>query len=95
MEKSKLIEEGERILGCVKQVPGFGLFGNTKFPENALDEDNYRALFIWQKQVCAYLSENGLKTISVEANRINCFCNTVKNGVDRNAILQLIDLLKV
>ena len=95
MEKSKLIEEGERILGCVKQVPGLGLFGNTKFPENALDEDNYRALFIWQKQVCAYLSENGLITIVDQANRIDCFSNTVKNGVDRDAICQLIDLLKV
>lgn len=92
MEKSQLIEEGEKILGCIKQVP---VLGNTKFPENALDDENHRALYVWEKQVCIYLSEHAPKMIFEEASRIDCFNDhMVKNGVDRQAICQLIDLLK-
>ncbi len=71
MGKAQFFEEGERILGCIKQVPG--IFGTNKFPENALDEDNIRALNVWEKQVCLFLSENGPKLVFEEAKRIDCF----------------------
>lgn len=92
MEKVQLIEEGERILGCIKQV---SVLGNKRFPENTLDEENYRALNVWEKQVCIYLSEHAPEFVFEEAKRIDCFNNQiVKYGVDRQAICQMLDLLK-
>ncbi len=92
MEIAELLKEGERILGCIKQVP---VLGNNRFPEATLDEENYRALSVWEKQVCIYLSENAPNMIFEEAKQLDC-CNNpmVKYGVDRQAICQMIDLLK-